>query len=147
MRSVEPRGLTGRYGGRAIALPFTVVGIAFTAVGLTLFLQPHRYDNTPSYANLLNVMNQAWWGLIYLVVAAFVFAAVTFWRHRLLTVAAHTSAAALVLSWLAAFVYRWLTDDGTTIVNVVSWSILLFLVVRSMFQLDEWPESGSEYER
>lgn len=108
----------------------------FLAIGLTLWFQPERYDNTPSYANLLEIFPQHVWGAIYVAVA--VLKAITAWRHptRVLIVAAHTLGVALVVVWLAAFVIRYFTDDGTTIVNVCSWAAYLFLVIRSAARLD-----------
>lgn len=121
-----------------VELPFSIVGVAFLALGITLFVQPERYDRTPSYANLLDIAPQATWGAIYLAVAAVLLASVMLRRNRPLAVLAHTLSFCLVATWLLAFIIRYATDDATTIVNVVSWAVLLYLVVQSMLQLDEW---------
>jgi hypothetical protein len=102
--------------------------VAMTAIGLTLILQPDRYANTPSYANLLDVFPAWVWGLLYVLVAAAVLGGI---RGRTHSVVIHTAAVALISAWDAAFVIRYLTDGGTTIVNVVSWSVFLTLVIRS----------------
>ncbi|GAC1374835.1 MAG: hypothetical protein NVSMB4_02630 [Acidimicrobiales bacterium] len=125
-----------------IALPLLIVGLSFTAFGADLLVQPSRWDNTPSYANLLDLMGQAWWGLLHLVAAAIMAASIVFRHHRILAVVAHTMGVALVGSWLAAFVVRWLTDPGTTIVNVVTWSVYLYLMLYSVWQLDRYMTSG-----
>jgi hypothetical protein len=109
----------------------------FWAIGLTLWFQPGRYANTPSYADLLAILPQHGWSAFYL--AAGTLKAASIWRYeqRWLVVVTHTVAIALVGSWLLAFVVRWLTDPGTTIVNVASWSTYLYLVIRSALMLDD----------
>jgi hypothetical protein len=109
----------------------------FLAIGLTLWVQPQRYANTPSYANLLDILPQHAWGAMYVVVAAVKVAAVWRYTSRVLTVMAYTLGVALVVVWLAAFVVRYFTDDGTTIVNVCSWATYLYLIVRSAIRLDD----------
>lgn len=108
----------------------TLVLICLT-IGFTLIFQPHRYDNTPSYANLLEIMPQLYWGLIYILVALLYTAGIIQPHSRPLLVLVHTAGSILFVSWLLAFVVRWLTDNGTTVVNVVSWGVFLSLVVRS----------------
>jgi hypothetical protein len=117
-----------------------VMTCAYVAIGVTLILQPGRYGNTPSYAVLLEIANQGAWGAAYLVIAAGIGASVlsTGRRYgRWLAVTSHTAAIALTGAWLAAFIVRWLTDDGTTIVNIVSWSVYLSLLIRSALQMDD----------
>jgi hypothetical protein len=116
-----------------------VVTIAYLAIGVTLIVQPARYDNTPSYGLLLELLSQTAWGVIYLVVASSLGAGIVCarWRRgRLVAVVSHTAAIALTSVWTAAFIVRWFTDSGTTIVNVVSWSVYLALLARSVSQLD-----------
>lgn len=114
----------------------TVLTVAFTAFGITLIAQPHRWDNTPAYANLLDIFGQQVWGTIYLVVAGLmVLAALA--RLRWMLILAHMVAIALVVAWLSAFVIRYLSDSGTTIVNVVSWSTYLYLLIRSVALMDQ----------
>lgn len=117
----------------------TVV-VAYVAIGVGLTLQPSRFSRTPSYANLLLFAPAEVWGCAYLGVAALLLA----WRFthatipsRWLGVGAHTLAVILTLWWLAAFIIRYWTDDATTIVNVVSWSVFLSLVLRSTGGLDD----------
>lgn len=108
-----------------------IIVIAYAAIGATLILQPSRYDLTPSYANLLNILPQAWWGSIYLLIAAGLAVAVRVRYVRAAVVVAYTVAVAFTGTWLAAFVVRWLSDSRTTIVNVVSWSVFLILLIMS----------------
>lgn len=110
---------------------------AFTAIGLALVVQPSRFANTPSYANLLAVLPAQAWGGLYLGAAALKLASILNYRLRTLVVVTHTVGISLVLAWLGAFIVRFVTDDGTTIVNPVSWSVFLYLVVRSALMLDE----------
>ena len=109
----------------------------FLVIGLTLWFQPERYANTPSYANLLAILPQHAWAAMYVVVAVVKVAALWRYASRVLTVMAYTLGVALVVVWLAAFVVRYLTDDGTTIVNVCSWATYLFLIVRGAIRLDD----------
>jgi uncharacterized membrane protein YgcG len=120
----------------------------FLAIGVTLILQPGRYENTPSYANLLEMMNHSAWGGIYIGAAGL--KAVSLWVFRTsksLFIATHTVSIVLVLVWLVAFVIRYVTDGGTTIVNPVSWSTFLYLVVRSSTMLNAQLEGGRSYGR
>lgn len=117
-----------------------VMAAVFAAIGLTLWLQPHRYDNTPAYANLLEIARQRTWAAVYLAAAALKIAAIVR-RGRTLFVITHTVSITLVSIWLGAFVLRYLTDSGTTVVNVCSWSVYLYLVVRSALEADDRPVS------
>lgn len=119
-----------------------VMAIVFYALGITLWFQPGRYSNTPSYANLLDIAPQYAWGLIYMAAATLKIIAIARYANRLLVVVTHTVGITLVSVWLAAFIVRYLTDAGTTIVNVCSWSVFLYLVVRSALMVDEHISSG-----
>ena len=114
------------------------MAVVFTVIGITLLLQPQRYADTPSYGNLLAIARPQTWAVIYLTVAAL--KAVCVWRYqhaRTLVIVTHTLSIMLVLAWLAAFVVRYATDSGTTIVNVASWSVYLYLLIRSALRVDE----------
>jgi hypothetical protein len=123
-----------------VMLPLFVVALALTAIGLGLLFQTSRFDNTPSYGNLLDLAPSSVWGVLHVVSAALMFGSIRWPRMRGLAVTAHTFGIALVGSWLLAFMVRYLTDTGTTVVNVVSWSVYLFLIVRSLIELDQWTE-------
>jgi hypothetical protein len=113
-----------------------IIIFAYLAIGLTLVLQPNRYANTPSYANLIDVIPQWAWGAIYLlVVALLVTARIT--PNKIVGIVSHTVAIALTGSWLLAFVIRYLTDSGTTIVNIVSWGVFLTILIISATQLND----------
>jgi len=120
--------------GRSVGL--IAVTIAYTAFGLGLWLQPDRWAKTPAYALLLDLLPQQVWGTIYLVVAALLAAAV--WQCQVwwLAVVAHSLGLALGGGWWIAFVIRWLTDDKTTVVNVVSWGTYVLLLVLSASLLE-----------
>lgn len=146
------RDPTGRHGKRVRPLRLlrlneprahmAIMAVVFCGIGLTLWWQPGRYANTPSYANLLVLLPQHAWSITYLFATAL--NVVSIWRYscRALVIGTHTVAIMLVSSWLAAFVIRYLTDDGTTIVNVLSWSVFLYLVVRSALMVDEHVRPG-----
>lgn len=120
--------------------PAVLMSVAFTAIGLALILQPDRFARTPSYSNLLEIAGQMVWGLAYLVCAVLLGMSLLPLPRRGkwgLAVAAHTVSIALTSYWLVAFVVRYLTDDGTTIVNVASWAVYLALLIRSVLTLTD----------
>jgi hypothetical protein len=129
---------------RRVRLPVSLftVTVAYATFGLALWLQPERWANTPAYHNLLVVLTAQTWGTIYLLVAALTAAASWKTRIRPVVVIAHTAAIALTAAWLVGFVIRYLTDQGTTIVNVVSWSTYLVLLIRSAVVLDDDSHEG-----
>lgn len=116
-----------------------VMAGVFFAIGITLWLQPSRYDHTPSYANLLDIARQHTWSVVYLAAAVLKVACIVMPQRRVLATVSHTVAFILVATWLGAFVIRWVTDPGTTVVNVCSWSAYLYLVLRSALKLDTAP--------
>jgi hypothetical protein len=107
------------------------LSLSYFAFGITLWFQPGRYFNTPSYANLLQVASTTAWGSMYLF-CCILMLIVTFRRKiKVISIIAHGISLALTLWWLVAFIIRYATDDGTTIVNVISWSTYTYLLVRS----------------
>lgn len=121
-----------------------VMMLVFLAIGLTLIFQSDRYYNTPSYANLLDIASYNVWGAAYLLAAVANYLSIRLYANRRLLIAAHTVSIALASLWLLAFVIRWLTDGGTTIVNVASWSVFLYLVVRSALMIDSHNRQSGE---
>jgi hypothetical protein len=113
-----------------------IILFAYLAIGLTLILQPNRYANTPSYGNLIDVLPQWAWGAIYVGVSLLLTAA-RLTANRVVGVVSHTTAISLTAAWLIAFVIRYLTDEGTTIVNVVSWGVFLTILIISLFHLSD----------
>lgn len=117
--------------------PAIQIAIAYFVIGIALWLQPTRWANTPSYANLLQLASTQVWGSIYLAAAILLFAAVRYRSRRWVLVVGHTVAIALTAAWFLAFVVRYATDDGTTIVNVVSWGVFLSRLIQSSIILDD----------
>lgn len=113
------------------------ISLSFTVFGVALWLQSSRWYNTPSYALLLKLLGTHAWGTLYLICAVLMFVHLTVFKPAWFAILAHTASAMLVVFWLVAFVIRYFTDSGTTIVNVVSWSILLTLLVHSALSIDE----------
>lgn len=128
--------MIARYASNRIYI--RIILAAYIAIGLTLIIQPGRYANTPSYANLIDIFPQWVWGIIYLVVAGLLLAARATPSVIVGTIA-HTIAIALTASWLLAFVYRYATDKGTTVVNVASWGVFLSLLIISAVRLNDRP--------
>src|SRR5882757_6088855 len=117
--------------------PTITIIVAFFAFGVTMWLQPNRYANTPSYGNLMQLVDLDVWGTVYLVAAMLLALYIMLFRVEWFAIVAHTLAFVLSSVWLVAFVVRYATDSGTTIVNVVSWSVLSLLVVMSSLCIDE----------
>jgi hypothetical protein len=113
-----------------------IMTVVFFCLGITLWLQPYRYHNTPSYANLLETIPTWGWAIIYLVTAALCLGCVLT-RAKWLVTVSHTIGITLLAIWWFAFWIRWLTDGGTTIVNVLSWGVFLYLMIRSAAKLDD----------
>jgi len=112
-----------------------IMTVVFAALGLTLWLQPGRYHNTPSYANLLDLLPTWGWGLAYDTAAVLSAWCLVRYTNKRLVIPAHTYGIVLLVVWWIAFIIRWVTDGGTTIVNVVSWGVFLYLMTRSMAKL------------
>jgi uncharacterized membrane protein len=114
----------------------SMMTVVFFCLGVTLWVQPSRYHNTPSYANLLELMPTWGWGCVYLGIAALCVSCLLH-SARLITTITHTAGITLLTVWWLAFWIRWLTDGGTTIVNVLSWGVFLYLMVRSAMKLGD----------
>lgn len=108
----------------------------FLLFGFFLVAQPGRWANTPSYGILLNIADQTTWGSLYLVIGTCL-TATAYFRIRPFTVITFTAAFALLGTWLLAFIVRFATDDGTTIANIIAWSVYLTLLIEAALALDE----------
>lgn len=124
-------------------VPLIAVTAGYFLIGLGLVFQAPRFSNTPSYANLINILPSPAWGAIYLVAATLMGTAALLPTVRALTTVATTFGIALTAAWLLAFVVRYLTDDGTTIVNVVSWSVFCTVLAHSASRLIIQGQTGS----
>lgn len=113
-----------------------VVTVILAVFGVALIAQSDRWAHTPAYGNLLRIFSADVWGVIHLCVAAAMVTGILLPAYRLVRLAAHTLAGVLLLVWEGAFIIRYLTDSGTTIVNVVSWGTYLMLVVWAMRLID-----------
>jgi hypothetical protein len=112
-----------------------IIIAAYFIIGLTLILQPDKYASTPSYANLIYILPSWLWGVIYLITVVFLIFSQLFVTPLYIGVTAHTVAIALTTVWFLAFVVRYFTDEGTTIVNVVSWGVFLTMLIVSAARL------------
>ena len=98
-----------------------------------LWFQPNRFARTPAYANLLGILPQHTWGLLYGLVAVLL-ATALIWRGMMtLNLTAFTATITLLLSWWAVFIFRVSTDDSTTVVNVASWGAFLLMAARALW--------------
>lgn len=118
------------------AWPGRVVVLTYLAIGLGLVFQPDRFSQTPSYANLLEILDAEIWGVLYMLSALLIAVYLLAVANRFYGIAAHTFAVMLTAIWLAAFVIRWFTDTSTTVVNIASWAVFLFLIIRSSTLID-----------
>jgi hypothetical protein len=117
-----------------------VKSVVFAALAGGLAFQPHRFDRTPAYATLLAMLPQQIWALIYGVAAVLVVASVIRPRWRPLVTVTHTFSITLLAVWWVAFLIHWLTDSNTTIVNVLTWGVFLYLATRSAWLVDSHRE-------
>lgn len=130
------RALDRALGVYTPTITWTVI-VAYAVIGWGLVEQPYTFSNTPSYANLIHFRSTATWGAAYLASAALLAAWRLIWRERGIGFLAHIVTAVLTVWWLGAFIIRWQTDKGTTVVNPVSWTVFLSLVVRSWRGVDD----------
>jgi hypothetical protein len=120
-----------------VPLP-TVGSVAITLLfAAGLLLQPIRWEHTPAYGNLLDILSAQQWGWCYLAVSIALMLGITFMQYRIIALGAHVLAFVLLLSWEAAFIVRWGTDKYTTIANVGSWLTFLIILVVSARQVDD----------
>jgi hypothetical protein len=112
--------------------PGVVIALAFLGLGLDMLLEPRRFSTTPAYGTLIAVLNIRIWGACYLTAATLLIIFVSFVTNRQYGVIAHVASGTIALVWLVVFVIRWRSDPNTTAVNVVSWSVFLMVIIRSM---------------
>ena len=131
----DPAGIRGRRlaGARA---NMAVIAAIYGIFALSLLLQPTRWSTTPAYRNVLAIMPQHPWGLIFAVVSALLGAAILRPGRWWLSVLALTAAFMLTTTWDSAFVIRWLTSANTTPETWGSWSCFDYLIIRALLLLD-----------
>lgn len=118
------------------AWPGGAITPAFGVIGAALLFQGDRFANAPSYAIVLDLLPARVWGVAYLTVAALFALYLMIIPVRSVAIVAHTLGIMLIGWWLIAFTVRYLTDPTTTPVNVVSWAVYLFLLIRSGWMID-----------
>lgn len=129
----EERIVKNLNGRPAVAYAITIVLLVF---GVALLAQSNRWEKTPAYGNLLRILPADAWGFVYLGAALLMIVALVFWEHRLTAIIGHMVAFGVLVFWEGGFIIRYLTDSATTVVNVVSWAVYLFLVVSSAREID-----------
>lgn len=119
-------------------LNLTVMAAAYSIFGLSLLFQPHRWQSTPAYRVLLEILPAPAWGGLFLAAGvAMGTAAWQFEARRWLVVAALTPAIALTAGWMLAFIVRFLTPNSdTTPETWVSWAVFGLLLLRAAAGLD-----------
>jgi hypothetical protein len=110
--------------------------VSYAGIGWGLIFQPNRFNRTSSYANLMDLLQAQWWGVAYLLISVLFAVYVVAVSNRFYAILVHTFAIMLTGLWLAAFIIRYATDDATTTVNIVSWAVFLFLLIRSGMLID-----------
>lgn len=113
--------------------PGAEVAYVLTALGLAMITQPERFEYSEAFGGIIRFLDIRIWGAVYVLVGAlFVGYLVGFpGRGAAMVIVAHTAGSVLTISWLMAFAFQWLTDQTTTAVTTIMWSMLLFLIIRS----------------
>lgn len=111
--------------------PGVVIALAYLGFAAGMLFQPERFSSTPAYGNLIDVLDIRVWGACYLVTALLLSGYISLLTSRLFGIVAHTVTLIVTGVWWLAFVIRWLTDDSTTVVNMVSWLVFLLVTARS----------------
>jgi hypothetical protein len=112
--------------------PGVVIAIAYLGLGLDMLLQPDRFSKTPAYGTLTAVLDIRIWGACYLAAAVLLAIFASLVTNRQYGVLAHIASGTITLVWLLVFIIRWKSDPNTTAVNVVSWSVFLTIIIRSL---------------
>ena len=120
--------------------PASIVAGAYALLGLSLCLEPSKWDRTPAYAILLDLAPQQVWGLILLGVAVLLGSAAWLIRNRIMTRIAHLVAILFTAGWMFAFFVRWATDikESTTPMNAVMWGLALSVIVFSLRSMERY---------
>lgn len=113
-----------------------VIAVAYAVFAVSLLLQPSRWGLTPAYHDLLAIMPQGAWGVLFAAVSAFLGAAAWPRPPRWLPVAALSAGLAVTTCWCAAFVIRWATSPNTTPETWVSWALFDYVLLRALALLD-----------
>ena len=113
-----------------------VISISYGIFALSLWFQGGRWDRTPAYHNLLQIMPQAGWGIVFAVTSGLLGAAVRKYGQRWVSVIALMVAFAVTTGWGGDFVVRWLTNADTTPVTWVSWGVFDFMLMMAAAKLD-----------
>lgn len=111
--------------------PGVVISIAYLGFGFGMLFQPRRFSSTPAYGNLVEVFDIRIWGGCHLLAAVLLAVYISLHTSRHFGIVAHIVALVVTGVWWLAFVIRWLTDENTTVVNVVSWLVFLLVIARS----------------
>jgi hypothetical protein len=118
-------------------LNLSVMAAAYSIFGLSLLAQPRRWQSTPAYHVLLEVLPAPAWGALFAATSvAMGLAAWQFDRRRWLVITALTPAIALTAGWMLAFIARYLSSPDTTPETWVSWAVFGFLLLRAAAGLD-----------
>lgn len=118
-------------------LNLSVMAAAYSIFGVSLLAQPHRWQATPAYRVLLEILPPPAWGALFLAAGlAMGVAAWQFEARRWLVITALTPAIALTAGWMLAFLVRYLTSSDTTPETWVSWAVFLLLLLRAAAGLD-----------
>jgi hypothetical protein len=116
-----------------------VIAVAYGVFAVSLLAQPARWGLTPAYHDLLEIMPQDVWGVMFTVVSVLLAAGAYLHRRRgfrWLPVTALSAALAITTCWCAGFVVRWATSPDTTPETWVSWAIFDFILLRALALLD-----------
>ena len=132
--ATDRRLIPARLSGLPVQTVLITVILAVFGVGL--IVQSDRWARTPAYGLLLQMTTADVWGVVYLAAAVLMGVALLVRQRRAVGIAAHTLTVALLAMWEFAFCVRYLTDNATTIVNVISWGTYLFLAVWSALLID-----------
>jgi hypothetical protein len=121
-----------------------MLSTVFIALALSLWFQTGRFERGAAYANLLQIFGPLVWACLYLVAGILTLASLKFRHSRTLITLTHTLNIVLVGSWWVGFVVRWFTDSATTVVNVLSWGVFLYVALQTAVEVDRESEAVGE---
>lgn len=109
-----------------------IIAVLYGGFGVSMLLQPLRWQRTPAYHTLFVVLPELVWGVIFTAVAVLLLvSALQFPKKYTLRFAGLMGALMLTTFWGVAFFVGWLTSNNITPVTWGSFAVNFYLLLRA----------------